>query len=158
MKFKAIVGLGLIVSSLFVGVKETRAECARYITNVEEFANVRSRPSWNSPTIGKAYRGEQLTVIGQAGPWYKVKLPQPGWIYRDLTSWQCGSIPQLNSQIEVDTTSYDYYIRVANSSYREGDYQTALINYRRALDERPGDNYARKAILATQRSIANRGY
>lgn len=156
MRFKTLVGLGLVISSLFIGVKETKAECARYIINVNEFANVRSRPSWNSPITGKAYRGEQLTVIGQAGPWYKVKLPQPGWIFKDVTSWQCGSIPQLNSPI--DTTSYDYYIRVANSSYREGDYQTALINYRRSLDERPGDSYARKAILATQRSIANRGY
>lgn len=156
MKIKALVGLGLAVSSLFVGEEDVRAECARYITNVSEFANVRSSPSFNSPTTGKAYRGEQLTVIGQAGPWYKVKLPQPGWIFKDVTSWQCGSIPQLN--LQIDTTSYDYYIRVANSSYREGDYQTALINYRRALDERPGDIYARKAILATQRGIANRGY
>ena len=156
MKFKKLVGLGLIVSSLFIGVKEARAECARYITNVNEFANLRSRPSWDSPIIGKAYRGEQLTVIGQAGPWYKVKLPQPGWIFENVTSWQCGSVPELNSQ--VDTTSYDYYIRVANSSYQEGDYQTALINYRRALDEKPGDSYVRKAILTTQRSITDRGY
>lgn len=156
MKFKALIGLGLGISSLFLGIKDVKAECARYVTNVNEFANVRSRPSWNSPIIGKAYRGEQLTVSGQAGPWYKVKLPQPGWIFEDVTSWQCGSVPQVSWQ--ADTTSYDYYIRIANSSYQEGDYQTALINYRRALAERPGDIYARKAILAAQRSIADRGY
>ncbi len=35
-----------------------------------------------------------------------------------------------------------------------GDYQTALINFKRALAERPRDPYARKAVQNTQAYIA----
>jgi len=36
-------------------------------------------------------------------------------------------------------------MRIGYSASRHGDYQTALINFRRALSERPGDRYASEA-------------
>ncbi|NES71807.1 MAG: tetratricopeptide repeat protein [Okeania sp. SIO2D1] len=46
----------------------------------------------------------------------------------------------------ADESSYDRYMRIGYDATEQGDYQTALINFRRALAERPGDSYATQAI------------
>ena len=38
--------------------------------------------------------------------------------------------------------NYVQYIRVADRAYSDGEYDTAIANYRRALRERPRDRYA----------------
>lgn len=53
-------------------------------------------------------------------------------------------------------TEYDRYMRIGYDATERGDYQTALINFRRALDERPGDEYATQAVRNVQTFI-NRG-
>lgn len=42
--------------------------------------------------------------------------------------------------------TFDRYMRTGYEATEQGDYQTALINFRRALQERPGNPYARQAI------------
>lgn len=37
-------------------------------------------------------------------------------------------------------------MRIGYTATQQRDYQTALINFRRALEERPGDTYASRAI------------
>lgn len=37
--------------------------------------------------------------------------------------------------------TYVRYIKIADKAYFEGDYDTAIINYKRAFSERPGDHY-----------------
>ena len=37
-------------------------------------------------------------------------------------------------------------MRIGYAATQQRDYQTALINFRRALEERPGDNFASSAI------------
>ena len=53
------------------------------------------------------------------------------------------------AQTEVQPASEDAYTRAMNLGYtyaNQFDYQTALINFRRALEERPDDVYATNAI------------
>lgn len=53
------------------------------------------------------------------------------------------------AQTEVQTETEDAYTKAMNLGYsyaNEFDYQTALINFRRALEERPEDVYAVNAI------------
>ncbi|MEC5029349.1 MAG: hypothetical protein SAL07_05500 [Oscillatoria sp. PMC 1051.18] len=58
-----------------------------------------------------------------------------------------------NSEIESD---YDRYMRIGYDATQQEDYQTALINFRRALEERPQDPYALQAIRNVSTYI-NRG-
>lgn len=53
------------------------------------------------------------------------------------------------AQTDVPAQAQDAYTRAMNLGYAyagDYDYQTALINFRRALKERPGDVYAINAI------------
>ncbi|MEQ9670221.1 hypothetical protein [Coleofasciculus sp. G2-EDA-02] len=50
---------------------------------------------------------------------------------------------------------YTQYMLIGYAASDQGDYQTALINFKRALNERPGDTYATKAIENTE-AIINR--
>lgn len=43
-------------------------------------------------------------------------------------------------------SNYDRYMQMGYDATEEGDYQTALINFKKALTERPGDYYATQAI------------
>ncbi|MEC4987870.1 MAG: hypothetical protein SAJ37_03900 [Oscillatoria sp. PMC 1068.18] len=51
--------------------------------------------------------------------------------------------PTNNSAAETD---YDRYMRIGYAATKQEDYQTALINFRRALAQRPQDPYAIQAI------------
>lgn len=54
-------------------------------------------------------------------------------------------------------SAYDRFMRLGYSLSRTRDYQSALINFRRALQERPGDRYATQAAANMQAIIeANR--
>lgn len=52
-------------------------------------------------------------------------------------------------------SSEDYHqtMMVGYDAYNEGDYQTALINFRRALEMKPGDPLATEAIQNTESAI-----
>lgn len=57
----------------------------------------------------------------------------------------------------TELPSLDLYTRamlVGYAAEEQGDYQTALINFRRALAERPGDRYALGAIANVESYIA----
>ena len=52
-------------------------------------------------------------------------------------------------------TYYDFKqsMKLGYTYYGQGDYQTALINFNRALQIRPGDAYAVKAVYNTKSAI-----
>ncbi len=58
-----------------------------------------------------------------------------------------------STEVESD---YDRYMRIGYDATERGNYQTALINFRRALEVRPGDTYATQAIRNVTTYI-NRG-
>ncbi len=60
-----------------------------------------------------------------------------------------GVLGQTETPTETQSEPEDAYTRAMNLGYaysNEFDYQTALINFRRALEERPEDVYATEAI------------
>lgn len=52
--------------------------------------------------------------------------------------------------------AYDRHMRIGYNATRQGDYQTALINFRRAIAERPGDPSALEALRTIQTYIGLR--
>jgi tetratricopeptide (TPR) repeat protein len=48
--------------------------------------------------------------------------------------------------LEKSNPEYVKYVRVADKAYSEGDYDTAIINYTKAVNKRPGDYYASTRI------------
>ena len=52
-------------------------------------------------------------------------------------------------------SAYSRYMRIGYAAAQSRDYQTALINFRRALNESPGDSYATKAIENMEKAIAS---
>ncbi|MBE9115162.1 hypothetical protein IQ249_04540 [Lusitaniella coriacea LEGE 07157] len=62
----------------------------------------------------------------------------------------------MNTNEEGDKPAYDRYMEIGYDATEDGDYQTALINFRRALEERQGDYFATQAIRNVQTYI-NRG-
>ena len=55
---------------------------------------------------------------------------------------------------ETAPNLYTQAMLVGYAAEEQGDYQTALINFRRALAERPGDSYALRAIANVESYIA----
>jgi tetratricopeptide (TPR) repeat protein len=66
------------------------------------------------------------------------------------------SAPNLGDQALKQTTSQTYTraMLIGYAAAEQGDYHTALINFRRALAARPGDRYARAAIRNMETYIA----
>lgn len=84
-----------------------------------------------------------------------VEVPSP-----DIATEAPGTAPATvpNAALPVDpTVQYDYTqsMEVGYAAFDQRDYQTALINFRRALQARPGDRYATDAIANTE-AILNR--
>lgn len=57
------------------------------------------------------------------------------------------------SPAPTSEADYTRYMRIGYQAFQLGDYQTALINFRRALNERPGNSYATQAIANTEAQI-----
>lgn len=55
---------------------------------------------------------------------------------------------------QLQESAYDRYMRVGYTAVNQKDDQTALINFRRALSERPGNPYATTAIRSIEGYIA----
>jgi tetratricopeptide (TPR) repeat protein len=55
---------------------------------------------------------------------------------------------------KANATDYRQAMLVGYAAAEQGDYHTALINFRRALSARPGDRYATAAIHNMQTYIA----
>ena len=54
--------------------------------------------------------------------------------------------PAGTTQSNRQRGSYTQYMNAGYAATQQRDYQTALINFRRALNARPGDAYATQAI------------
>lgn len=55
------------------------------------------------------------------------------------------------SSSQSQTTAYDRYMQAGYAATEKRDYDTALLYFKRALDERPDDTYAQRAIGNVER-------
>jgi tetratricopeptide (TPR) repeat protein len=60
---------------------------------------------------------------------------------------------QQAQQKQERARNYNRYMRLGYAANKQKDYQAALENFRQALQNRPNDPYARKAIVNAQASI-----
>lgn len=149
--------LGLTVILAFTSTQPANADCENIV--FEPPSNVRYAPSINAGVRGVINYKTSVGVIDKSGEWYKINYPIKGWIHQSQLIKECWNEREYYSGDESEYESdYDRYIRIGDEMYERGDFQSALINYRRALRDRPGDNYARNAIKTVQRSIGERGY
>jgi len=63
--------------------------------------------------------------------------------------------PQISpASVPAQENDFKQSMKLGYTYYEQGDYQTALINFNRALQIRPGDAYAVKAVDNTKSAIA----
>ena len=53
-------------------------------------------------------------------------------------------------------SQYDTFMKIAYTAYKKKDYNTALINFNRALTSRPNDKYATMGIQNAQQRLAGK--
>ena len=82
---------------------------------------------------------QMLAMIGFAGGWGASSLPSPAVSLAQAPATT--STPATKS-----TTFYDRYMVAGYEATNRRDHQTALIYFKRALDERPDDTFATQAI------------
>lgn len=87
---------GLIISGLFVIVSITTFESSTFWPNVSfltqtveissESANIRQAPTTSSSVVTQAIRGDELVILEQKDPWYKVETSSGtvGWVHSSL--------------------------------------------------------------------------
>jgi hypothetical protein len=56
-----------------------------------------------------------------------------------------------DSPAPVQSTPYDRYMQAGYAAVEQKDYEAALLQFQRALDERPNDTYAQRAIQNVER-------
>lgn len=61
------------------------------------------------------------------------------------TAATSSSTPAATAQPAAET-EYERYMQAGYAATKKGDYSQALLNFQRALDERPNDTYAQKAV------------
>lgn len=154
MNTKSLLKFGITVLA-FTYAKPAIAGCQDLV--FQPPSNVRYAPSINAGVKGEISYRTSVGVVDKSGEWYKINYPIKGWIHESQITKDCWDDNDYPNQSEYES-DYDRFVRIGDEMYERGDFQSALINYRRALRDRPGDNYALNAIRIVQRSIGERGY
>jgi tetratricopeptide (TPR) repeat protein len=109
--------------------------------------------AWNSRCLTIA----TLVLLGAVG------VTSPGAIADGIPGVTMGTETGAPPEAPTDTgpelteqglEPYTQAMLLGYAAEEQGDYQTALINFRRALAERPGDSYALRAIANMESYIA----
>jgi tetratricopeptide (TPR) repeat protein len=75
-------------------------------------------------------------------------------LYQDPSPTSTATVTEPNSaRVAAQNSDFKQSIKLGYIYYGQGDYQTALINFNRALQIRPGDAYAVKAVYNTKSAI-----
>jgi TolA-binding protein len=64
--------------------------------------------------------------------------------------------PATSSKPKAAKSKYNTWMKIGYSAYNKKDYNTALINFKRALKLRPNDVYAKRAIQNTEKRLAGK--
>lgn len=78
------------------------------------------------------------------------------WIVPSHLAVAQGKRPSSPSAASEQESAYERAMRIGYAATDQGDYQTALINFRRALAARPNDPYATAAIRNVEFYIQRR--
>ncbi len=79
--------------------------------------------------------------------------PQTGPYTQKVLSFYRQQIPLQPAEAVRQLSDYDRYMQLGYTATQKKDYQTALINFKRALSDRPADGYATRAIQSVESYI-----
>ena len=116
------------------------------------------------PTYGSEYAYDRYMRLGYAATqrkdnqaalsYFKLALQErPNDRYATIAYWNMVDLVKGKnspSAKKVAETKYQRYMRIGYDATSKKKYQTALINFKRALKERPGDFYASQALRNVQ--------
>lgn len=96
------------------------------------------------------FPGMGLAIATGLGLWAAPAIADgmPGGVPLQSTPQSGETAPAANAE------AYTRAMQIGYDATERGDYQTALINFRRALEARPGDRYARDAIANVESYLA----
>ena len=86
--------------------------------------------------------------------WHSCPSDSGSYVCGDLGySSQCPPSTQNNSSNSGTELLYSQHMKIGNAAIQKQDYQSALINFKRALVIRPGDSAAMNAIRHAEGKI-----
>ncbi|MEB3308664.1 MAG: tetratricopeptide repeat protein [Snowella sp.] len=102
------------------------------------------------------YAAQQRGDYQTAANYFRSALAEnPRDRYATIAYWNAmdASTKSTRSNTTATESDYDRYMRIGYDATEREDYQTALINFQRALKERPNDYYAIQAVRNIQTYI-----
>ncbi len=95
-----------------------------------------------------------LVAFGGVGLQYVRADGMPGAAPATPNDSGSDAAPRVNTEANTRAESYTRAMEIGYAAAEARDYHTALINFRRALEARPGDRYALAAIANMESYIA----
>ena len=101
-----------------------------------------------SPIVRRSLWGSALVMVGLGGLFSSSAIADgiPGVTLGTETGAETTSPTAATPVTEGANAAYTQAMLIGYAATEQADYQTALINFQRALAERPGDVYALRAI------------
>jgi hypothetical protein len=109
----------------------------------------------------RASNNNELLAVRRSAAWWMRGDPEQynsaeisDYVQRVVTAYQqqegrsaaAPAQPAASQQRPPQTSDYDRYMQAGYAATQARDFETALLYFRRALDERPDDSYAEEAI------------
>lgn len=118
--------------------------------NDEAIAIRRAAAWWMTGDPSRYDSGETAAYTQKVLSFYQQQSATPA------ATVQPNSTQQPSSQAEASpapsqSTPYDRYMRAGYAAVEQKNYEAALLHFQRALDERPNDSYAQRAIQNVER-------
>lgn len=113
-------------------------------------------PTQINPTLRQALLLMAIATLGWSGWLAKAAIADgiPGVTLGTETGAPPASPTPSATAADPSDAAYTQAMLIGYAAAEQGDYQTALINFRRALEARPGDRYALEAIANMESYIA----
>lgn len=104
--------------------------------------------------LSASYVERHRPVVTPEPPPEPLDFSQPAWSVA-VPKWsEVRSLPNEPAQRHpLAPKVYEQSMSIGYKAYKQKDYQTALINFQRALTEKPTDRYAKEAIANTKAII-----
>ncbi|EGK90565.1 tetratricopeptide repeat protein [Microcoleus vaginatus] len=125
--------LGIIIALLpAIGIFQTDGS----VPNVDQGSNEQSPSSFSSDFNTYPSLSQEPSPAAEPSPTVAARVNEPN-----------------SARVVAQNSDFKQLMKLGYIYYGQGDYETALINFNRALQIRPGDAYAVKAVYNTKSAI-----
>lgn len=137
--------LGTARNILVCVMRDVLQEEYRNSGNDEAIAVRRAAAWWMTGDPSRYDTAETATYTQKVLSFYQQQPGTPSATAQPNSTNQPASQSRGNSA-PSQSTPYDRYMRAGYAAVEQKDYAAALLHFQRALDERPNDTYAQRAI------------